>query len=180
MAKLRREAASPGPDLEVFCDYLLSSFVEEHVDDDIALLAFRPVRLAGRSLHFRIPAEPRALAPLRHSLRRWLREIGAGHEESYGILVACGEACANAIQHPYGARAGFIDVDLEVEGDAVHITVRDGGSWRSQSPAGGGHGLQLMRGMMDSVDVTTTPDGTVVRMRRRLGMGVADDRARAR
>src|SRR5438034_1140278 len=50
MAKLRSEAWSPGPDLEGFCDYLLSSFVQKQVDDDIALLALRPVPLAGRPL----------------------------------------------------------------------------------------------------------------------------------
>ena len=63
---------------------------------------------------------------------------------------------------------------------AVDITVRDGGNWRSRSPAGGGHGLQLMRGMMDSVDVQTGPEGTVVRMRRRIGIEVAGERARTR
>ncbi|TML02454.1 MAG: PAS domain S-box protein [Actinobacteria bacterium] len=180
MARLQREARSAGPDLEGFCDSLLSSFVEHEVADDVAILAFRPLPLAGRALHFRVPAEPRSLAPLRHSLRRWLREIGAGPEEGYEILVACGEACANAIQHPYGARSGSIDVDLDVQGGAVDITVRDGGNWRSRSPAGGGHGLQLMRGMMDSVDVQTGPEGTVVRMRRRIGIEVAGERARTR
>jgi len=180
LARLRSEASSAGPDLEMFCDALLSSFVQSNVDDDIALLAFRPVPLAAGALHFRVPAEPRSLAPLRHAMRRWLREIGAGQKESYEILVACGEACANAVQHPYGARTGSIDVDLNAEEGVVDITVRDQGSWRSRPPAGGGHGLHLMRGLMDSVEVDSTPDGTVVRMRRRLGVGVAGERAGAR
>jgi len=143
-----------------------------------------PSSLSGR---FRWPAvrctsgfQPNLVPWRRFATRcRWLREVGAGPEEGYEILVACGEACANAIQHPYGARAGSIDVDLDVQGGAVDITVRDGGNWRSRSPAGGGHGLQLMRGMMDSVDVQTGPQGTVVRMRRRIGIEVAGERTRA-
>jgi PAS domain S-box-containing protein len=179
MAALRAAATSVGPDLEAFCDQLLSSFVGDRVNDDVALLAFRPVHLASGPLHLRIPADPRALSPLRHSLRRWLREVEAGPEATYGILVACGEACANAIQHPYGAMAGMIDLDLVVKGGVADITVRDSGGWRSTSPRGGGHGLLLMRGTMDSVEVENGPDGTVVRMRRRLtGEVIRDERAR--
>jgi len=180
MSELRRAASPAGPDLEEFCDYLLSSLVEGEVADDIAILAFRPVPLGGRPLHFRIPAEPRALAPLRHSLRRWLREIGAGPEETHEILVAIGEACANAIQHPYGAKDGVIDLDLATEGGVADVTVRDGGNWRSISPPGGGHGLLLMRGMMDSVEVKSEAGGTAVRMRRRLRGEVAGERAGTR
>jgi anti-sigma regulatory factor (Ser/Thr protein kinase) len=48
------------------------------------------------------------------------------------------------------------------------VTVRDHGEWRTPADLGGGWGLQLIHGLMDSVDVDRTPDGTVVRMRRRL------------
>lgn len=180
MARLRAEATPAAPDLEDFCDHLLSSLMDGEVRDDVALLAVRPVALAGRPLHFRVPAEPRALAPLRHALRRWLREVAAGTKETSEILVACGEACANAIQHPYGAAEGFLDIDLALVDGAVEISVRDSGKWRSSSPAGGGHGLLLMRGLMDSVDVESGAEGTVIRMRRRLGSEVSGERPRTR
>jgi PAS domain S-box-containing protein len=174
-----RDASSAGPDLEALCDELLASLVEEDVGDDIALLALHPVPLAGRSLHLRVPAEPRALAPLRHTLRRWLREIHAGRQESYEILVACGEACANAIQHPFAARQDVLEIDLSLRDDEVELVVRDSGSWRSASPPDGGHGLPLIRQLMDAVEIETGTDGTAVRMRRRIRTDPADERAGA-
>jgi anti-sigma regulatory factor (Ser/Thr protein kinase) len=48
------------------------------------------------------------------------------------------------------------------------VTVRDHGTWRPPADRGGGWGLQLIGGLMDSVDVDRAPDGTVVRMSRRL------------
>lgn len=108
------------------------------------------------------------LAPLRHTLRRWLRETDASPQEIYEILVACGEACANAIEHPYAAGAGYLEIDLAfVEGE-VQVAVRDTGTWRHSSPPDGGHGIRLMRQLMDTVEVDQGSGGTVVRMGRRL------------
>jgi anti-sigma regulatory factor (Ser/Thr protein kinase) len=112
-------------------------------------------------------------------LRRWLREIGADRQESYEILVACGEAWANAIQHPFAARQDVLEIDLDVRGGEVELAVRDSGSWRSASSGGGGHGLPLIRQLMDWVDIRTGPQGTEVRMRRRLGVR-PDERAGTR
>ena len=47
--------------------------------------------------------------------------------------------------------------------------MRDTGGWREPRPSDFGKGLILMRELMDEVDVDSGPDGTVVRMRRRLG-----------
>ncbi|MGH2554525.1 MAG: ATP-binding protein [Actinomycetota bacterium] len=134
----------------------------------MALLALRPVRFEGQPLHVRVPAERHVLAPLRHTLRRWLRETDASPQEIYEILVACGEACANAIEHPYAAGAGYLEIDLAfVEGE-VQVAVRDTGTWRHSSPPDGGHGIRLMRQLMDTVEVDQGSGGTVVRMGRRL------------
>jgi PAS domain S-box-containing protein len=170
LARLREVVSGdPSPDLDTLCEHILASLLGKEISDDVAILALRPIPLAGASSHIQLPAEPRALAPLRHTLRRWLREIDAGPQESYEILVACGEACANAIQHPYGAKDGSLQIDLGVRAGEIEVVVRDGGTWRRSSPANGGSGLRLMRDLMDSVDVESGPKGTVVRLRRRLG-----------
>ncbi len=168
LARLIEEATALHRDLDELCDHLLSSLLGQDVSDDVALLALRPVPFAGRPLHVRLPAEPEVLAPLRHSARRWLREAGADPQDSYEILVACTEACANAIQHSYGARQGLLEIDFIAADGSVEVTVRDSGSWRTPPPPHGGRGLVLMRGLMDTVEVDTGANGTSVRMRRRL------------
>ena len=178
LERLRLVAEAGEADLEALCDHVLASLLEKEVADDVALLAFRPLSLAAGPLHFRVPAEPRSLAPLRHAVRRWLREIGAEEAEAYEIVVACGEACANAIQHPYGAGQGFLEVDLALSDGDVEIMVRDSGTWRPAHSTGGGHGLPLIRGLMDTVQVDSGADGTLVRMRRRLRVGASGERTR--
>ena len=168
LARLKAEANIRGVDPDAVCSHLLSSLVEGDVDDDIALLVLRPVPLASQALHLRVPARPDSLAPVRHAVRRWLKELEVPSTQAHEVLVACGEACANAVQHPYGATEGTIELDLALREGAVEVTVRDSGQWRPPIGTEGGRGLQLMRGFMDSVDVERLPEGTVVRMRRRL------------
>jgi integral membrane sensor domain MASE1/anti-sigma regulatory factor (Ser/Thr protein kinase) len=163
-----REAAGSETNLEALCDHLLRSFSEVDRTDDVALLALRLIPFAGRPLRLRVSADPLLLAPLRLTLRRWLREMGAGHEESFAVVTACTEACANAIQHPYGARKRVLEVTLARAGDDVEVTVADSGRWKPYSSAEGGRGLQMMQGLMDTVTVDRSMRGTRVRMRLKL------------
>jgi PAS domain S-box-containing protein len=175
LARLKEEALASDQDLEALCDHLLAAFLEKEVSDDVALLALRPIRFSGEPLHLRAPAERHVLAGLRHTVRRWLRETDASPQEVYEILVACGEACANAIEHPYAAGGGFIEIEVAHVDDEVHVTVRDSGTWRHSSPPDGGHGMKLIRELMDNVEVSRGPSGSAVRMRRRLGRSDHDE-----
>jgi len=168
LARLAAEAARGADDLDALCDRLLEALVGGHAEDDVALVAMRSVPLAGE-LHLRLAAEPHVLAPLRRTLRRWFRETEATPDETNEILVACGEACTNAIQHAYGAGEGVVEVELSCADGTVQVVVRDHGRWRPPGRPGGGRGLPLMRGFMDAVDVDTGSGGTVIRLRRRLG-----------
>jgi integral membrane sensor domain MASE1/anti-sigma regulatory factor (Ser/Thr protein kinase) len=170
LARLKAEAARGGDDLDALCDHLLRTMVGGHVEDDVALVALRAVPLA-EELHLRLPAEPSVLAPLRGTLRRWLRELGATADETNEILVACGEACTNSIQHAYGAAEGTLEIELAHSGRTVDLTVRDRGRWREPGRGEGGRGLPLMRGLMDAVHVQSDPEGTVVRLEKRLRSG---------
>jgi anti-sigma regulatory factor (Ser/Thr protein kinase) len=169
LARLREEALAAGPGLDALCDHLLASMVGPEISDDIALLALRPVPLGDGPLTLRLPAEPGVLAPLRYTMRRWLGEAGASPEEINAVLVSAGEACANVIQHAYGAREGPLEITLTRGEEAVDLTVRDTGRWRASSPPPGGRGIQLMQGLMDHVEIERGSRGTVVRMRHRLG-----------
>jgi anti-sigma regulatory factor (Ser/Thr protein kinase) len=55
----------------------------------------------------------------------------------------------------------------------VVVTVADSGGWREKRDSDRGRGLDLIRALMDSVDVSPGSDGTVVTMRKRLAAPVA-------
>jgi anti-sigma regulatory factor (Ser/Thr protein kinase)/PAS domain-containing protein len=170
LQRLETLAADCGHDTEALCENLLCSMVEHDTADDVALLAIRPVPLTDRPI-LRMPAEPRVLAPLRQTLRRWLRESDADPQVANDIVLACGEVCANVIEHAYGAREGPLEISLDVRDGTAEVIVRDRGCWRPSSGIDGGHGLPLIQELMESVELTGGPDGTVVRMRRRVSSG---------
>lgn len=171
---LLEEEATANAEAEVgdLCDRLLSSLlVADQVPDDIALLAMRLSTLAGGPLTLTLPAQPRVLVQVRVALRRWLSECEVPADDAEEILVACGEACANVIQHAYAVVPGDLNVEAVIAGGSVELVVRDHGEWRPAADRGGGWGLQLMSALMDSVEVDRGRRGTTVRMRRAVGPG---------
>jgi anti-sigma regulatory factor (Ser/Thr protein kinase) len=75
----------------------------------------------------------------------------------------------NAIEHGHGLSREPFEVELERDGDDVVVSVRDRGRWHDGASDDRGRGLPLMRALMDDVQIDALPDGTTVRMRRRLG-----------
>ncbi len=182
LARLRSEVEPAGvpedaapqdsTDLDALCDRLLATLIDRHhVPDDVALVAMRPQSSVGGPLHINLPAEARMLAHMRLAARRWLRELDVAESDVNDILVACSEACSNVVQHAYGPKPGDMDVSASLENGSIVLDVRDTGRWRPAAGRGGGWGLQLMRALMDSVEVEQAPDGTEVRMRRRVQIG---------
>jgi len=141
-------------------------------DDDAAILAVHFERLAPE-LKLRIPAEPAVLAGVRATLRRWLADVaGARDEEAEEIVLAAGEACANAVEHAYGPQSAEFELVATVAGGAVAVTVRDDGRWRTpRESSARGRGRAVMEAFMDAVEIETTERGTRVVLRRRVGVG---------
>jgi serine phosphatase RsbU (regulator of sigma subunit)/integral membrane sensor domain MASE1/anti-sigma regulatory factor (Ser/Thr protein kinase) len=174
LAQLADEAVesvetTPSLGLEALCDHLLAAMLDaQQVADDVALVALRPTVTADGALSLRLPAEARMLVQVRGAVRRWLRESGIAHDDTAEILVACGEACANVVQHAYSGSTdpGPLEVEARVTHGRLEMQVRDHGRWRAPADRGGGWGLQLMQGLMDDVDVEHTPAGTIVHLRR--------------
>jgi anti-sigma regulatory factor (Ser/Thr protein kinase)/putative methionine-R-sulfoxide reductase with GAF domain len=140
---------------------------ETPLEDDVALLAIETVPLDG-TLEMALPARPDVLAGLRNTLDRWLQTAGADMDERFDITLSVSEAATNAIEHAYGAGEATFTVHCQREGSQITVTVRDLGRWRIARPPGGGRGLEIMRALLDSVDISTDEEGTVVTMTKRL------------
>ena len=154
---------------EALCDHIVSVLLASRAaTDDIAVLAVRTEPLSPERLHLDVPTHPKALGTMRRTVARWLEPIGASVEESNDIQAACHEACSNAMEHGYRFREATVDLTAEFDGSEVVLTIADSGGWRDKRDGDRGRGLDLIRALMDSVEVEPGDEGTVVRLRKRL------------
>ncbi|HEX3960563.1 MAG TPA: SpoIIE family protein phosphatase [Trebonia sp.] len=147
-------------------------------DDDVAVLIYRhpPAPLAVQ-----VPADdPSCLALLRARTRQWLSAAGIGPREATDILIAAGEATANAVEHATAGRpADTAPVQITLTASAartmVQLTVADTGTWRPppadrEQPAPGtrGHGIIFMHALMNEVTIDPSAHGTTVTLTKDL------------
>jgi serine phosphatase RsbU (regulator of sigma subunit)/anti-sigma regulatory factor (Ser/Thr protein kinase) len=136
-------------------------------EDDVALLAVETEPLED-VLEMTLPANPNVLGGLRNTLGRWLRAADADDSELFDIVLSVSEAATNAVEHAYGAREATFTIRCERNGRQVTITIRDLGRWRTTRPPSGGRGLEIIRSLVDDVDIESDQRGTVVTMTKRL------------
>ena len=147
-------------------------------EDDVAVLIYRH---PPAPLTVQVPADdPSCLALLRARLRQWLSAAGIGSGEATDIMIAAGEAAANAFEHATTDRpADAAPVQITLTARAAHtmvrLTVADTGSWRPpaadrEQPAPGtrGHGLIFMHALMDDVTIDPSAHGTTVTLTKDL------------
>jgi anti-sigma regulatory factor (Ser/Thr protein kinase) len=93
-------------------------------------------------------------------------------DQTLNVLVAAGEAVANAIEHGHRHRPeGTIRLGAVALGDEVRLTITDTGSWKAPHPASRPHrgrGIPLMRSLMQDVDIRLDTDGTTVHLSTRI------------
>lgn len=137
-------------------------------EDDIALLIYR----YPGPLELRFPAGTDQLAPARADLRDWLGRCNLSVRTAQDVLIAAGEAVANAYEHGSGGASGQpITLTATATATDLYLTVTDRGRWKDSAPIPGayrGHGLPLMRTLMTEVTVSPGQDGTMVAMRLRI------------
>jgi serine/threonine-protein kinase RsbW len=111
-------------------------------------------------------------------VRRWVgsiaREAGFDDDQIHQVTLALSEVCSNVHRHSYGGRTdGRIDLQAEVDGRRLRLTVRDYGvpfRHRGYTPRGfsepseAGYGLLVAQELMDEVEYKDTGSGTLVMM----------------
>ncbi|MGY1624743.1 SpoIIE family protein phosphatase [Geodermatophilus sp. SYSU D00965] len=139
--------------------------------DDIAVLVAHRLAEVPEPLDLDLPAAPSSLPAVRRRLTAWLAGLGMGEQDRVGVMVAVGEACANAVEHAYrGTTPGRVHVTAAVDVDGLlTVTVRDQGRWRppDRDPGDRGRGLLIMRQLVDGV-VLQGEHGTTVTLSMRL------------
>jgi serine phosphatase RsbU (regulator of sigma subunit)/anti-sigma regulatory factor (Ser/Thr protein kinase)/anti-anti-sigma regulatory factor len=139
--------------------------------DDVAVLVAHRRATAHEPLQLDFTAAPAALTGVRRRLGAWLTALGMGEQDRVGVMVAVGEACANAAEHAYrGEEPGPMSVTASVDVDGLlTVAVRDEGTWRppARDPGDRGRGLLIMRQLVDGVSLAED-GGTTVTMQVRL------------
>jgi GAF domain-containing protein/anti-sigma regulatory factor (Ser/Thr protein kinase) len=136
--------------------------------DDVVLLLYRH----PAPLELKFPADVSHLAPARKALRTWLIRARLDPDQTMNVLIAAGEAVANAIEHGHRhSPQGTISLDATVLVDQVRLTITDTGSWKPPQPASESHrgrGIALMKGLMHDVSIDPDPAGTTVHLSARI------------
>jgi PAS domain S-box-containing protein len=136
--------------------------------DDVAILLYRQ----PAPLEMDFTADVRHLAPSRAALRSWLREAGVEPDQIQDMLIATGEALANAIEHGHRSRPdGIISLRATAVVDGLHVSVIDTGVWKIPHPVPSEHrgrGLALMRCLVQDLSIHSSDAGTTVHMYARI------------
>jgi serine phosphatase RsbU (regulator of sigma subunit)/anti-sigma regulatory factor (Ser/Thr protein kinase)/transcriptional regulator with GAF, ATPase, and Fis domain len=136
--------------------------------DDVVVLLYRH----PAPLELKFPAHVSHLAPTRTALLKWLTRARVNPDQTMDVLVAAGEAVANAIEHGHRhSPEGIISLDATVLVNQVYVTVTDMGSWKPPPPASDpyrGRGIALMRGLMHDVSINHDTTGTTVQLSTRI------------
>jgi anti-sigma regulatory factor (Ser/Thr protein kinase) len=145
-----------------------SELLSQQTVERLRLVDAPPFGASGNNFALRIARIRPAVALLRDCLGRWLESRGVDRERGHEIVLACSEACANAIEHPL-ADSYAVEVEASHRAGEVVVVVRDFGRWRPERASDArGRGLQMMRSLMSEVDVRQGETGTEIVMRERL------------
>ena len=136
--------------------------------DDVVLLLYRH----PAPLEMDFPAHVSQLAPTRAALRSWLTRARVDPDQAHDVLVAAGEAVANAVEHGHRDRPeGMISLHATALVDQVQLTIADTGSWKppqSANDAHRGRGITLMRALMHDFAIHPEAAGTTVHLFARI------------
>jgi anti-sigma regulatory factor (Ser/Thr protein kinase) len=136
--------------------------------DDVAMLLYR--QPAPLELDF--VADASHLASSRAALRGWLNQAGVEPGQTQDLLIATGEAVANAIEHGHRDRPeGIISLRATAVVDGLQVSVIDTGAWKTPRVIAAdnrGRGLALMRCLVEDLSIRSNKAGTTVQMYARI------------
>ena len=116
-------------------------------------------------------AQP-VVSPLARAIvEREMSRLALSEDKRFGVLVAVGEAVANAVEHAYrGTEPGLIRMEIGIDSVQLVLTIEDFGRWRPfVRREERGRGIELMHAFTDGVQIKSTRESTSIVLRTRLG-----------
>jgi GAF domain-containing protein/anti-sigma regulatory factor (Ser/Thr protein kinase) len=136
--------------------------------DDVVLLLYRH----PGPLEMTFPADVSQIDHVRADLRAWLSRCRVDPDQAYDVLIAAGEAVANAIEHGHrNSPQGEVSLCAVALVDRLQLIVTDTGSWKPPQPVPSSHrgrGIALMKALMQDVAIQADTDGTTVNLTMRI------------
>lgn len=123
-----------------------------------------------------IRSNPNYIERIRKIIGCMADHVGMTGKECYDTKLAVTEACANAIRHGSpDQQKDRITIRLSSTREAVVAEISDPGEGfdpaaltLAHEPHPGGHGIPLMKALMDELDFQKNPTGTTVRLVKRV------------
>ncbi|MCV7279952.1 SpoIIE family protein phosphatase [Mycolicibacterium flavescens] len=158
-----------GVALDDLADQIMTQLTPTYgYQDDVALMLYRQ----PAPLEIEFAADAGELAATRSALRGWLKKAGVAPTQTLDVLIAVGEALANAIEHGHRDRpGGTVSLRATVLADRLHVAVVDTGVWKPphfDPAAHRGRGIELMRALMQDVTIEPGDGGTTINMQARI------------
>ena len=140
--------------------------------NEVGLLPlYQTVKMNTRS-SLRIAAELNNLAEIRRFVQETASALGVDPAVIPGVLLAVDEAVSNIIIHGYQGQRGTVEIEVNHEGDALVIRLRDEAppfdptsvpppdlTLSLEERAPGGLGIHLIRQVMDEMAHRVMPQG---------------------
>jgi anti-sigma regulatory factor (Ser/Thr protein kinase) len=123
----------------------------------------------GSEAAWELPAVPSSVGAMRHQAADFAMAAAAPESVIHAVELAVSEMVTNVVIHAYvGREPGQVSVRCQGDAERITVEVADDGvgvAPRDDSP-GVGHGLALVGGLADTLEITSGPGGrgTVVTM----------------
>lgn len=124
-----------------------------------------------------LPRDARWVASVRDVAGSLLQTVGTPDADVADVQLALTEACANVVRHAVGTDSYSVGLAIDPAGCEVEIVDRGPGfeedaAGDSAGYAESGRGLDLMRALVDDLEVRTDPGATRLVLRKRSSAGL--------
>jgi len=119
--------------------------------------------LRGEGIKIIVPSSLKNLSLIRALVKTYLIAESISKKDTLRLLTVIDELATNAIEHGYDYKEGDISIYMTKDGDFIKITVEDFGAGFNnlkKSKSEGGMGLDIVRGLVDSLEINKKEVGT--------------------